>query len=123
MNVRKMLVRWAIIAVALVTAAWIVPGIDVEKSSGWIAVLVMAAVLGLVNAVVRPVLRLLALPIIVLTIGLFLLVINAFTLWLSSWIAVNALDAGFYVKGFFPALLGGIVVSIVSTVLSAILPD
>jgi putative membrane protein len=60
---------------------------------------------------------------IVATMGLFMLVINAFTLWLSSWISVNWLNIGFYVNGFLPALLGGVVVSIVSFVLSMLLKD
>jgi putative membrane protein len=55
--------------------------------------------------------------------GLFMIVINAFTLWLSSWIAVNWLNIGFHVNGFWPSLLGGLVVSIVSFVLSMLLKD
>src|SRR5262245_5039046 len=73
----KLLVRWLISAIALLVAVWALPGIDVS-GDGWIAVIVMAAVLGLVNATVRPILRLLTLPITAMTLGLFLLVINGF---------------------------------------------
>jgi putative membrane protein len=78
---------------------------------------------GLVNAILRPLLKLLTCPLILLTLGLFTLVINAFTLWLSSQIAVNWFQVGFYVDGFWAAFLGGLVVSIVSLILSVILID
>ena len=84
---------------------------------------IMAIILGLVNAVLRPLLKLLTCPLILLTLGLFSLVINGFTLWLSSWIAINWFEVGFYVDGFWAAFLGGLVVSIVSLILSAILMD
>jgi putative membrane protein len=83
----------------------------------------MAIVLGLANAIIRPILALLSCGCIVATMGLFMLVINAFTLWLSSWISVNWLNIGFYVDGFLPALFGGIIVTIVSFVLSMLLKD
>ena len=118
----KLIARWIISAVALFVAAWLVPGIRVD-GGGWVAYAVMAVVLGLVNAVVRPVLKLLSCPLIILTLGLFLLVINAVTLWLSSYIAVNVFRVGFHVDGFLAALLGGLIVSVVSTVLSAVIRD
>ena len=97
--------------------------VTVEGGSGWTVFAVMAIILGLVNAVLRPLLKLLTCPLIILTLGLFSLVVNGFTLWLSSWIAVNWFDVGFYVRGFWAAFLGGLVVSIVSVILSAILID
>ena len=119
----KLIVRWIIIAIALFVAVWLIPGIYVEDTSAWIAVGVMAIVLGLVNAIIRPILAFLSCGCIIATMGLFMLVINALTLWLSSWIAVNWLGIGFRVDGFWPALLGGIVVSIVSFLLSLLLTD
>ena len=119
----KLIVRWAITAIALVVAAAIVPGIYVTENNAWVAVAVTAAVLGLVNAFVRPVLVLLSCPFIILTLGLGLLLINALTLAFSSWIAVNWFGVGFHVDGFWPALFGSIVVSIVSFLLSLLLPD
>src|SRR5262252_5977168 len=98
----QLLIRWAIMIVALVVAAWLVPGIQVS-SNAFSAFAAMAILLGLVNAVLRPILKLLSCPLILLTLGLFVLVINAFTLWLASQIAVNFLHVGFYVRGFFPA--------------------
>ena len=118
----KLLLRWIITAFALFCAAWLVPGIDVD-GSGWVLYAVMAAVLGLVNAIVRPILKFLTCPLIVLTLGLFTLVINALTLWLSSWIAVNWLNVGFYVEDFWAALLGSVIVSVVSVVLSVFVKD
>ena len=119
----RIIVRWVIIVVALFAAEWLVQGIYVEGTDGWIAFSVMAVVLGLVNAIIRPILRFFSCGCIALTLGLFLLVINAFTLWLSSWIAVKFLNVGFYVDGIRAAFLGGLVVSIVSFVLSLVLVD
>jgi putative membrane protein len=119
----KLLIRWLIVAIALVVAVWLIPGIRVEDTNAWIAVGVMAAVLGLVNAIIRPILAFLSCGCIVATLGLFMLVINGFTLWLSSWIAQNWLNIGFYVDGFWPAFWGGIIVGLVSFVLSLVLVD
>jgi putative membrane protein len=119
----KLLIRWLIVAVALVVAVWLIPGIRIEDTSAWIAVGVMAVILGLVNAIIRPILAFLSCGCIVATMGLFMLVINALTLWLSSWIAVEWFNIGFYVDGFWPAFLGGIVVSVVSFVLSLFLKE
>jgi putative membrane protein len=77
--------------VALVAAAWLVPGIRVEGTNAIIAFGIMAIILGLLNAFLRPVLQILAIPAIILTLGLFLLVINAPMLMLSAWIARNFL--------------------------------
>jgi putative membrane protein len=109
----KLLLRWLVVSFALFVAARTVPGIDVARNS-WTLFAVMAVILGLVNAIVRPVLKLLSCPLILLTLGLFLLVINGLTLWLASWIAVHWLRVGFYVRGFWPAFWGALVVSIVS---------
>jgi putative membrane protein len=118
----RLVLHWLITAAALVVAAWLLPGIHVESQNGWVVVLVMAAVLGLVNALVRPVLTFLSCGLIVLTLGLFLVVINAAVFALASWISVNWFSAGFYIDGFWSALFGSIVVSIVSFVLSQFLP-
>jgi len=119
----KLLIRWFVVAVSLGVAVWIVPGISVEGGTAWVAVAMMAIVLGLVNAIIRPILAFLSCGLIVVTMGLFMIVINAFTLWLSSWISVNFLNIGFNVGGFLPALAGGLVVSIVSFALSMLLKD
>jgi len=118
----KLLIRWAIIAFSLFVAAWLVPGIRVEGNA-WLIFTVMAVILGLVNAVVRPILTLLACSLVILTLGLFVLVINALTLWLASSIAVNWFRVGFYVDGFWSAFLGALIVSIVSVILSALVKE
>jgi putative membrane protein len=116
----RLLLSWLIIAVAVALAAFLIPGIRVVDPNGVVAVVVMAAILGIVNAVIRPVLRLLSCGLIVLTLGLFSLVINAITFALASWIAVTIFGAGFYIDGFWSAFFGALVVSIVSTVLGGL---
>lgn len=117
----RMLLSWLITAAALVAAAYLVPGISVRGNDGMAAVLVMAAILGVLNVLVKPVLSFLSCGLIVLTLGLFLVVINALSLWLASWIAQNWLNIGFVVDGFWPAVWGSIVVSLVSFFLSTVL--
>lgn len=117
-----LLIRWLIAALALVLAAWIVPGIEVADKAWWV-VAVMAVVFGLVNALIRPVLKLLSCGLIILTLGLFSLVINALMLWFSSWIAVNWLHVGFHVHGFWAAFWGALIVSIATVLLSALFRD
>lgn len=117
-----MLKRWMISSLALFAAAWIVPGIRAEGNA-LIVYLLMAVILGLINLTVKPVLLLLSLPITLLTLGLFMLIVNAFMLWLASAVAVRLFQIGFYVDGFGPAFLGALIVSVVSMFLSFLLPD
>ncbi len=117
----KLLIRWIITILALILAAFVVPGIRVEGTA-WIAYAVMAVVLGLVNAIVRPILKILTCPLRILTLGLFTLVINAFTLWLASWIA-QQIGVGFHVDGLIPAFLGALIVSAVTVVLSVFIKN
>jgi len=108
--------RLVISGAALGVAATLVPGIMVNGASS----LIMAALLfGLVNAVVKPVLELVTCPLIMLTMGLFTFVINALLMMITDWLA-GQFDVGFEVDGFVPALLGAIIVSIVSWVLTEI---
>lgn len=118
----RLLIRWVILGVSLLAAAWLVPGIRVQPD-GWTAFAVMAVILGFVNAVVRPILKFLSCPLILLTLGLFVLVINGITLWLASRIAVSWFGVGFYVDGFWSAFLGALIVSIVSVILNAFVGD
>ena len=83
----------------------------------------MAVILGLVNAIVRPILTFLTCSLVIFTLGLFLLVINALMLWLASSIAVNWFHVGFYVDGFWAAFLGALIVSIVSLILSTFIRE
>ncbi len=118
----SILIRWVIASLALFVAAKLVPGIRVD-GNGWVVYAVMAVILGLVNAVVRPILKALSCPLVVLTLGLFVLVINGLTLWLSSVIARQLFHVGFYIDSFWAALLGALIVSLVTVVLSALLKD
>jgi putative membrane protein len=118
----KLLIRWVITSFSLFVAAWLVPGIRVEREA-WTVFAAMAIIVGLVNATIRPLLKLLSCPLIILTLGLFALVINGFALWLASAIAVNWFHVGFYVDGFWAAFLGALIVSIVSMILTALVSD
>ncbi|HET7274345.1 MAG TPA: phage holin family protein [Longimicrobiaceae bacterium] len=115
----SLLFRWAASAFAVALAARLVAGIQVD--GGIESLLAVALILGLVNALVRPLLSALACGVIVLTLGLFLLVINAAMLLLTAEIA-GYLGIGFTVDGFAAALLGSIIISMVSFVLSLLLP-
>lgn len=103
------LLTWLLTAIALMITAYIVPGFEIDNVG---AALIAAVVLGLVSAVVRPILVLLTLPITIVTLGLFLLVVNAITIWLAG-----AITPGFDVVGFLPALVGSVVLSAISSVL------
>lgn len=118
----RLIVSWFINAVALYLAARFVPGIDVTDERGWVAVAIMAVIFGLVNALIRPLVKLLTCLINAMTLGLFTLVINALMLWLSSWIA-GQLGVGFRVDGFLAAFLGALLISVVSFVLSLFFRD
>ena len=117
------LIRVLVNALALGAAAWLFEGIEVQgtdTSEQVLTLLGVALIFGLLNAVVAPVVKLLSLPFIVLTLGLLLLLINAFFLWLTSEIA-QALDLGFRVDGFWTTVFGALVISVVSMVLNAFL--
>ena len=117
----SLLLRWVITAAAVWVAVEIVQGIHLEGGVG--PYLLVSLILGLVNALVRPVLKFLACGLIFLTLGLFLLVINAGMLLLAAQIA-QAFGIGFYVEGFWPALVGSLVISVVSFLVSTLLlPD
>lgn len=118
----KLILRWLITALALFVAAWALPGIHVD-SGGWVVYAAMAVILSLANALIRPLLRLLTCPLIVLTLGLFTLVINAVTLLVSSYLANELFQVGFYIDGFWPAFWGALIVSVVSVILSVFVHD
>jgi putative membrane protein len=121
----KFLIRVVVDALALAAAAWLIEGIKVTEQAREdqvLALVVVAVIFGLINAFVAPVVKLLSLPFIILTLGLFLLVINAALLLLTSWIA-GEIGLGFEVDGFWSAVLGAIVITIATWILEAVLPD
>src|SRR5688572_20558307 len=110
-----LLSRLLINAAALWAATQIVPGISFDGD--WRLLFVVALVFGLLNVLVRPILKLLTLPFLILTLGLFIFVLNAFMLWLTGAVS-DAFELGFHVAGFRAAFLGALVVTVVSFVLS-----
>ncbi len=116
----RFLIRLLVNAAALWVAVALIPGITYTGT--WLPFLGVALVFGVLNAFVRPVLKLLTLPIIFLTLGLFALVVNGLMLWLTGQLS-GALGLQFHVEGCFPAILGAVVVSIVSALLSMLLSD
>ena len=118
----RFILRWAINAIALYLAILIVPGIDLR--SGLVSILWLALILGLVNALFRPLLNFLTCPLILLTLGLFTLVINTFLFWLTSVIGQSfGIDLIISDPVWWNAFLGGLVVSIVSVIMTLILKD
>lgn len=119
----RLVIRWIVMIAALFAAVYLVPGISVSGSNALLVVAVTAVILGFVNAIIRPVLKFLSCPLVLLTLGLFSLVINAWMLWLSSTIAQRWFHIGFVVGGFWPAFFGAIVVSVVSFLLNMFVKD
>jgi putative membrane protein len=116
----KLIMRILITMAALYAASRWVNGISSDGSI-W-ALAGVALVFGIVNAFVKPILTLLSLPVVIVTLGLFLLVVNALMLMLTSGVS-SSLGLGFHVAGFVPALIGSIVISLVSFLLSMLIPD
>ncbi len=114
------LIRLLVNAAALWVATQVVPGVTYD--GGALPMLGVALVFGVLNASLRPVAKILTFPLIIVTLGLFALVINGLMLWLTSSLS-SALGLGFHVSGFWAAFWGGLVVSIVSTILSMLVAE
>jgi putative membrane protein len=123
---KNLIIKLLANAVALAIAAWLISGITIQGATTGrriLTLLIVAAIFGLVNALVKPIVKLLSLPFIILTLGLLIFVINAAMLLLTSWIT-GKLDVQFHVADFWPAaLLGSLVITIVGMLLNAVLPD
>ena len=122
---KNLLVKTLANAGALGVAIWLLKDITLTgENTGrqTITLILVALLFGVVNAVVKPVVKLLAFPLFILTLGLITLVINALMLLLTSWLA-GKLDLSFHVEGFGTAFLGGLIVSIVAWALHVVLPD
>ena len=112
-------------AAALAAATWLLSGITLTApttGSKILALLIVALIFGVLNALVKPIFKLVTAPIVLLTLGLFLIVINACMLLLTSWLA-GKVGLGWEVDGFWVAVIGAIIVSIVSFLVNAFLPD
>ena len=112
----KFILRWIINAIALFAAVSLVPGVNLQGS--WTSIIWLALIFGLINAFLGPLLKLLTCPLIFLTLGLFTFVINAFLLLMTSGVA-----GGLVVDGFGSALLGSLIISVVSWLLSSFIND
>ena len=113
----RLLIKLIINAVALAAADRAIDGIHAD---GWKSIIVMALIFGAVNAIIRPIVRILSFPLLILTLGLFTFIINALMLMLAEWIG-GIFGVGFHVDSFGSALLGSIIISVVSLVLSILL--
>src|SRR4029079_10486927 len=111
----RFLVRLVLNGLAIIIAAWLLPGIHIASS---LSALLAGVILGFVNAIVRPVLFFLTLPLTLLTLGLFIFVLNAICFALTAWLV-----PGFSVDGFFSALVGALLVSVVSWILNGLVAD
>jgi putative membrane protein len=126
-SMKSFAIKVLVNGVALWVAAQLVQGITFEDkastSSQLVTILWVAVIFGLLNALIKPIMRLLSLPVIILTLGLFALIVNAAMLELTSWVA-GQFSLAFRVDDFFwDAVIGSIIISIVSMILNAVLPD
>jgi len=119
----KFFVRWFINAVALYAAVALLGNYGVTpQTANWLSFVWLALIFGLVNALIKPIVNFFALPFHILTLGLFTIIVNAAMFALAGWIGTN-FGVGFTVEGFLPALLGGLIVSLVSMFLGIIFKD
>jgi putative membrane protein len=116
----RLVVSWLITAVAIAAAIWIVPGIELYSANVYLSVGILAAVLALLNAIIRPILQLISLPITVLTLGIFALVVNTAVLYLAAWLGNSLFGVNLYIEGFGSAFLASIIISIVTVILGSI---
>ncbi|TCC43263.1 phage holin family protein [Kribbella sindirgiensis] len=122
---KNLIIRLLVNAVALAAASWLVSGITLQGATTGkrvLTLLIVAAIFGVVNAIVKPVVKVLSFPLLILTLGLLTFVINAVMLWLTSWIT-GKLDVQFHVDGFWAALFGALIISVVGMILNAVLPE
>ena len=115
---RHTLIRWIILAIAIAVTAWLMPGVQIHDNF-WVSLIIIAAVYGLVNAIIRPIIMLFTCPLIILTLGLFTLVINALMLSLTDWLLPNLLT----VDGFWTTFFAALIISIVSGLLGMFVHD
>jgi putative membrane protein len=121
----RFLLRVLVSAAALGVATWAVPGIELQAASGWSrlgTLLAVALIFGVINATLKPLIKIVGCAFYVLTLGLIALVVNGLLLWLTSWIA-GKLSLPFHVTGFWPAFWGAIIVGLVSWLLNLLTGD
>lgn len=114
------IIRWIITAIAVGVATWIVPGVFVWGDSTWVAVILVALILSLIDMSIKPILQLLSIPITLVTLGIFYLIVNTLMLYLAAWIANGIFGAGFEIVTFGSGFVAALVISIVSVILNGI---
>ena len=115
------IIRWLVTAVAVGVAVWLVPGIDlIGGTSAWAGIALFALILSLVNISIRPIMQVLSLPVTVLTLGIFYLVVNTLMLYIAAWLANGIFQVGFDIVSFGSAFVASIVISIVSSLMNAL---
>ena len=122
----KILIRFLVIAAALGVAAWLVPGIVLSGHDHLAKVetlLIVAVIFGVVNVLLKPIIKTVGCAFYVLTLGLFAIVVNGLLLWLTSYIAFDKLHEPFHVTGFVAAVEGALVVAVISFVAHLVIPD
>ncbi|MBR3181878.1 MAG: phage holin family protein [Eggerthellaceae bacterium] len=115
------LIRWVVTAIAVGAAVWIVPGITTVGNDATVAVIVGALILSLINISIKPILQILSLPITVFTLGIFYLIVNALILELAAVVGTGLFGSGIAIDGLGSAILGSIVISIVSAIVNSVL--
>ena len=121
----RFLLRVLVSAAALGVATWAVPGIELTAASGWSktgTLLVVALIFGVINATLKPLIKVVGCAFYVLTLGLIALVVNGLLLWLTSWIA-GQLTLPFHITGFWAAFWGAIIVGVVGWLLGVLIPE
>ncbi|MBN1231691.1 MAG: phage holin family protein [Anaerolineales bacterium] len=117
----KFIIRWLINALAIFATIYLVPGLQMENES-WIAYAILGLIFGVVNAVIRPLLKIMTCPLIILTLGLFTLVINTMLLYITSWVG-SWFDYSIFIKDFWSAFVGALIISVISLILSLFVRD
>ena len=118
----KYVIHFLITVLALMIAVTVLPGMYIQGTNALLAFGVMTLIIGLANVFFKPLLTIVSIGCIVFSLGLFLLIINATILWSSAWICVNWLQIGFHIDTFWTAILGSLIVSVVSFVFSLFSP-
>ena len=122
----KIIIRFLVIAVALGVAAWLVPGIKLtghDHTAQVETLLIVAVIFGVINILLKPIIKTVGCAFYVLTLGLFAIVVNGLLLWLTSYIAFDRLHEPFHVTGFVAAVEGALVVAVISFVAHLVIPD
>lgn len=115
------IVRWLVTAIAVGVAVWLVPGIGiVGGTEAWAAIAIFGLILSLINISVKPVMQVLSLPITVITLGIFYLVVNTLMLYVAAWLANGIFQVGIDIATFGSAFVASIVISIVSSLMNAL---